>query len=168
MAIGEQIEIMIQSLTGNNVPPELVTIKKSYSNNSADVIKANGELLTGIKCSGLAVEGGQGLLVHRENSPFIIVFEEARQTAQALGLGLFYINDGDLFVELPNGIDNPFSIVNGVLKVEIEGENNYTLVNNDLKYKREVLLWKNVVNANISNYMIICSDFVKNISNKPW
>lgn len=140
MAISEQIEIMIGSLTGNNVPPELVTIKKTYSNNSADVIKTNNELLTGIKCSGLAVEGGQGLLVHRENSPFIILFEDARQTAQALGLGLFYINDGDLFVELPNGIENPFTITNGVLTVEIDGENNYTLVNNDLKYNREVLL----------------------------
>lgn len=140
MAIGEQIEIIVQSLTGNNVPPELITIKKSYSNNSADVIKSNNELLTGIKCSGLAIEGEQGLLVHRKNSPFIILFEDARQTAQALGLGLFYINNGDLFVELPNGIDNPFSIVNGVLKVELDGDNNYTLVNKELKYEREVLL----------------------------
>ena len=140
MAIGEQIEIMIQSLTGNNTPPELVTIKKSYSNNVADVIKANNEVLLGIKCSGLAVEGGEGLLVHRENLPFIILFEDARQTAQALGLGLFFINDGDLFVELPNGIKNPFTITNRVLTVELDGENNYTLVNNELKYKREVLL----------------------------
>lgn len=140
MAIGEQIEIMIDSLTGNNVPPELVTIKKAYSNNSADIIKANNEVLQGIKCSGLAVEGGQGLLVHRENSPFIILFEDARQTAQALGLGLFYINNGDLFVELPNGIENPFTITDGDLTVEIDGENNYTLNNKELKYKREVLL----------------------------
>ena len=140
MAIGKQIEIIVSSLTGNNTPPELVTIKKSYSNNSADVIKANDELLTGIKCSGLPIEGGQGLLVHRENSPFIILFEDTRQTAQALGLGLFYIKDNNLFVELPNGIENPFSIVNGVLKVELDGENNYTLVNNELKYKREVLV----------------------------
>ncbi len=140
MVIGEQIEIMIDSLTGNNTPPELVTIKKAYSNNSADVIKANGELLTGIKCSGLAVEDGNGLLVHRENSPLVILFEDARQTAQALGLGLFYINNGDLFVELPNGIDNPFTISNGVLKVELDGENNYILDNKELKYKREVLL----------------------------
>jgi len=140
MAIGEQIEIMIDNLTGNNVPPELVTIKKAYSNNSADVIKANNEVLQGIKCSGLAVEGGQGLLVHRENSPFIILFEDARQTAQALGLGLFYINNGDLFVELPNGIENPFTITDGDLTVEIDGENNYTLDNKELKYKREVLL----------------------------
>jgi len=140
MAIGEQIEIMIDNLTGNNVPPELVTIKKAYSNNSADIIKANNEVLQGIKCSGLAVEGGQGLLVHRENSPFIILFEDARQTAQALGLGLFYINNGDLFVELPNGIENPFTITDGDLTVEIDGENNYTLNNKELKYKREVLL----------------------------
>lgn len=140
MPIGEQIEIIVSSLTGNNVPPELVTIKKSYSNNSADVIKANNEILTGIKCSGLAVEDGEGLLVHRENLPFVILFEDARQTAQALGLGLFYIKDNDLFVELPNGIDNPFTITNNVLQVEIDGENNYTLDNNELKYKREVLL----------------------------
>lgn len=138
MAIGEQIEIIVNSLTGNNIPPELVTIKKSYSNNSADVIKSNNEILNGVKCSGLSIEGEQGLLVHRENSPFIILFEDARQTAQALGLGLFYINDSDLFVELPNGIDNPFSIVNGVLKVELDGTNNYALVNNELKYNREV------------------------------
>ena len=168
MAIGEQIEIMIGSLTGNNIPPELVTIKKSYSNNSADVIKSNNELLNGIKCSGLAVEGGNGLLVHRENAPFIILFEDARQTAQALGLGLFYIQDGDLFVELPNGIDNPFTITNGVLTVEIDGENNYTLENKELKYNREVLLWKNVLNAKNSNCTIICLVIVKNISNKPW
>lgn len=140
MAIGKQIEIIVDSLTGNNVPPEVVKIKKAYSNNSADVIKPNNEVLNGIKCSGLGVEGEQGLLVHRENSPFIILFEDARQTAQALGLGLFYINDGDLFVELPNGIDNPFSIVNGVLKVEIDGENNYSLDNKELKYNREVLV----------------------------
>lgn len=140
MPIGEQIEIMVNSLTGNNVPPELVTIKKSYSNNSADVIKSNDEVLAGVKCSGLGVEGGQGLLVHRENSPFIILFEDARQTAQSLGLGLFYINNGELFVELPNGIDNPFEITNGVLTVELDGDNNYELVNNELKYKRDVLL----------------------------
>lgn len=140
MAIGEQIEIIVSSLTGNNTPPELVTIKKAYSNNSADVIKANDELLTGIKCSGLAVEGGNGLLVHRETSPLVILFEDARQTAQALGLGLFYINNDDLFVELPNGIDNPFTINDGDLTVELDGENNYTLDNKELKYKREVLL----------------------------
>lgn len=140
MAIGEQIEIIVDSLTGNNVPPELVKIKKAYSNNSADVIKSNNELLQGVKCSGLGVEDGEGLLIHRENAPFIILFEDARQTAQSLGLGLFYINDSDLMVELPNGIVNPFTITNGDLTVELDGENNYTIDNNDLKYNREVLI----------------------------
>lgn len=140
MAIGEQIEIIVSSLTGNNIPPELVKIKKAYSNNSADVIKTNGDLLEGIKCSGLAVEDTEGLLVHRENAPFIILFEDARQTAQSLGLGLFYIKDNDLFVELPNGINNPFTITNGNLTVELNGDNNYTIVNTELKYNREVLI----------------------------
>lgn len=140
MALGEQIEIIVSSLTGNNIPPELVKIKKAYSNNSADVIKPDNTLLEGIKCSGLAIEDGEGLLVHRENGPFLILFEDARQTAQSLGLGLFYINDGDLMVELPNGIDNPFTITNGDLMVELDGENNYEIVNKELKYNREVLI----------------------------
>ena len=133
MGISDQIEIMINSLTGNNHPPQLVTITKSYSNKTCD-IKTEDTILKRIESSGIAVEGTKGLLTFKNgnsNTPFVLLFEDGEATINSLGLGKFTISDdGDLYVELPNGIENPFSIdENGNLKIELESgsTNNYSI-----------------------------------------
>ena len=145
MSISEQIEVMINNLTDNNHPPQIVTITKAYNNNTADIITDNG-ILTNIPCSGKPVQDTQAMLTFNNGdmqNPYLILFEDARITIQALGLGEFYIkDDGILYVELPNGIENPFKISEGTLCVNLpEGvTNNYEIKDNDLYYEREVLV----------------------------
>lgn len=135
MGIMEQIEIAINDRTGNNIPPEVITINKAYSDNTCDITTSKG-VLRNIQCSGLAVEGAKGLLVYEDgeqDKPFVILFEDAETTITSLGLGKFHIYDGDLYVELPEGVPNPFSInEDGDLIVEIpEGKTNNYSINND-------------------------------------
>ena len=135
MSISEQIEIIVNDLTDNNIPPQLVTIKKAYNNKTADITTSNGTYRN-VQCSGLAVEGAKGLLVYEDgeqDKPFVILFEDAETTITSLGLGKFHIHDGNLYVELPEGVPNPFSInEDGDLIVEIpEGKTNNYSINND-------------------------------------
>lgn len=135
MGIMEQIEIAINDRTGNNIPSQLITINKAYNNKTADITTNNGTYRN-VPCSGLAVEGAKGLLVYEDgeqDKPFVILFEDAETTITSLGLGKFHIYDGDLYVELPEGVPNPFSInEDGDLIVEIpEGKTNNYSINND-------------------------------------
>ena len=143
MSLSDEIETMINALTGNNHPPQIVTIVKAYSNNTCDVRNETIELQR-IECSGLAVKDGKGLLTYQEgnsNNPFVLLFEDGETTIQSLGLGKFTIdNNGDLYVELPNGIENRFSIDNnGDLYVELDMgvTNNYSIdETGDVIYER--------------------------------
>lgn len=135
MSIMEQIEIAIDDRTGNNIPVEVVSIIKSYSDNTCDIMSSKGNYRN-VQCSGLAVEGAKGLLVYedgKQDKPFVILFEDAETTITSLGLGKFHIHEGDLYVELPEGVPNPFSInEDGDLIVEIpEGKTNNYSINND-------------------------------------
>ena len=136
MSLGEQIETIITSMTNNNIPSEIVKINKSYQNNTCDIICSKGNYKN-VKCSGLAVTGGKGLLTFMEgkqDKPFVILFEDANNTIQSLGLGRFTIsNDGDLYLELPNNTPNNFSINEDMdLIVEItDGLTNDYSINND-------------------------------------
>ena len=113
MSLSDEIETMINALTGNNHPPQIVTVVKAYSNNTCDVRNETIELQR-IECSGLAVKDGKGLLTYQEgnsNNPFVLLFEDGETTIQSLGLGKFTIdNNGDLYVELDTGVSNNYSI----------------------------------------------------------
>ena len=133
MSLSGEIETMINALTGNNHPPQIVEVTKAYSNKTCDVRNETIELQR-IECSGLAINGGKGLLTYQEgnsNNPFVLLFEDAENTIQSLGLGRFHIDtDGDLYVELPNNAENIFSIDNnGDLYVELDTGiiNNYSI-----------------------------------------
>lgn len=139
MSISEQIEVMITSLTDNNNPPQIITIKEAYTDNTVDIEHQNGTINKSIRASGRGVKGGKGLLTYEngdQNQPYIILFEDAETTINALGLGLFHIHDGNLYVELPNGITNPFSINSGKLYVSLSGNNDYEIKGKDLYYER--------------------------------
>ena len=76
MSIGEQIETIVNSMTGNNNPPQVVKIRKGYDNNTADVITKNG-ILKNVKCSGEATAGDEALLVYDNGdmqTPFLLLF----------------------------------------------------------------------------------------------
>lgn len=140
MSISEQIEIMIQTLTNNNHPPQIITITRTYPKNIVDIQLPDGTIQKEVKSSGRGVTGGKGLLCYNQGSqtqPYIILFEDADQTITSLGLGRFYIHDDELYVELPNNTSNPFTLVDGDLTVTSdETVNNYELKDNDIYYER--------------------------------
>ena len=141
MSISEQIETMINSLTDNNIPSQLVTITKAYPNKTCD-INTNKGSLRNIRCSGLAIPDTTGLLIYEngdQQSPFVLLFTEAETIIHSLGLGLFNITeDGDLTVELPNSMNNIFTInEDGNLTVTLTGTNNYNINDEgDITYDR--------------------------------
>lgn len=144
MSIGEQIETIVASMTGNNLPPQLVTIKEAYTDLRCDITTETGTTLQRIKCSTQPITDTKGLLTYEngdQDKPFVIVFESAETIINSLGLGKFKISDeGDLYVELPNGVDNIFKIENNNLYVNIPTgrENNYNITTfGDIEYERE-------------------------------
>ena len=131
MTIADEITTIIQSLTDNNIPPQIVTITKGYNKPICDITTQTGTLRN-IRCSGLAIPNTTGLLIYEngdEHSPFVILFTEAETIIHSLGLGLFKItDDGDLTVELPNSMNNIFTInEDGDLTVTLDGTNNYSI-----------------------------------------
>ena len=139
MSISEQIEVIVTSLTDNNHPPQIITITEAYNDNTVDIEYPDGTMNKSIKASGRGVTGGQGILTYEngdQSKPYIILFEDAETTINSLGLGLFHIHNGSLYVELPNGVTNPFTINNGKLYVTLTGTNDYELKGNDLYYER--------------------------------
>lgn len=140
MSISEQITKIIQTQTDNNNPPQVITIRKAYNNNTADIETENGTLYN-IPCSGTPIDGTQGLLTYNNgdiNQPYIILFEDAKTTIQAMGYGEFHINtDGDLILELPNGTPNIFTITDG--KLTVTDDPNYEIIDKNIYYNREVI-----------------------------
>ena len=131
MTIADEITTIIQSLTDNNIPPQIVTILKGYNKPICD-IQTQTSTLRNIRCSGLAIPDTTGLLIYEngdEHSPFIILFTDAETIIHSLGLGLFKINeDGDLTVELQNSMNNIFQInEEGELTATLDGTNNYSI-----------------------------------------
>ena len=134
MSLSDEISLMITTLTGNNTPPIVVTVYKAYASNYIDIILPTGDIIKNIEASGRGVENTNALFIQSENKPFVILFEDARDTINSLGLGLFYILDGELYVELPIGITNKFNISNGNLTItDLTG---YKIINQDLTYER--------------------------------
>ena len=73
MGIGEQVETIVASMTGNNNPPQIVTIRKAYDNNTADITAKDG-VFKNIRCSGRANEGDKALLLYENGDmqkPFV-------------------------------------------------------------------------------------------------
>ena len=131
MTIADEITTIIQSLTDNNIPPQIITITKGYNKPICD-IQTQTSTLRNIRCSGLAIPDTTGLLIYEngdEHSPFVILFTDAETIIHSLGLGLFKINeDGDLTVELPNSMNNIFQInEEGELTATLDGTNNYSI-----------------------------------------
>ena len=141
MSISDEITTIIQSLTDNNIPPQIVTIKKAYNTQKCDITTEQGTLRN-IRCSGLPIQDTTGLLIYEngdQQSPFVLLFNDAETIIHSLGLGLFNINeDGDLTVELPNSMTNIFNInEDGDLTVTLTGTNNYSINNEgDITYDR--------------------------------
>lgn len=134
MSLADEISTMITTLTGNNNPPIVVTVNKAYSTNHVDITLPNGDIIENVEASGRGVTNTTALFIQSENKPFVLLFEDATTTINSLGLGLFYINDGDLYLELPIGASNNFNISDGDLTVtDLTG---YKIVNNNLTYER--------------------------------
>lgn len=99
MGIGEQIETIVTSMTGNNIPPEIITIRKAYTNNTAD-ITTKGGVLKNVRCSGKAEQGTAALLVYENGdmqSPFILLFHDIeKQDVLVSGTNIKTINSESL------------------------------------------------------------------------
>ena len=138
MTITDQITTLIQTLTDNNNPPQIITIRKTYNNNTADIETENGTLYN-IPCSGQPITNTKALLTYNNgdiNQPYLLLFEDAKTTIQSMGYGEFHINtEGELIIELPNGITNPFTITNG--KLTVTDDPNYEIIDKNIYYNRE-------------------------------
>lgn len=76
MSILEQIETIIEDMTDNNNPPQIVEISKAHDNNKCDIVTKTGNLRN-IDCSGTATAGDKALLVYNEGDagkPFVLLF----------------------------------------------------------------------------------------------
>lgn len=101
MGIGEQVETIVRSLTGNNNPPQVVTIRKAYTNNTADVITKEG-VLKNVRCSGQAVANTEALLTYDNGdmqTPFLILFN-ASGSATDVNLEMDLMDNGYLKVDV--------------------------------------------------------------------
>lgn len=122
--LSEQIITIIKSEANNNEAPLQGTVKYIYPDGYIDIQLDTGTVKY-IQCIGEAKTGKTGVLVFlngtTDNPIFIVDHDTNEETILALGLGKFTIgSDGDLYVELPNGISNPFSInEDGNLIVEV-------------------------------------------------
>lgn len=144
--LADEIITLIQSEANNNPAPEHCKIIKSYDDGYADIQLSNtSEIIRYIKTIGDNSVDSEGVICYLNGdiSNQIVITDNAQQnemnTILALGLGLFTIrSDGCLYVELPMGISNPFSISDGDLIVNLdEGiTNDYELIERNLIYHR--------------------------------
>jgi hypothetical protein len=137
--LADEIITIIKSESNNNEAPQTGTVNHIYTNGYVDIqLTNNGDIIKYIQCIGEPKTNKNGVIVFLngtlDNPIFIVDHDTTEQTILALGLGLFTIgSDGDLYVELPNGISNPFSInEDGDLLVEIpDGATNDYEINSD-------------------------------------
>lgn len=143
--LSEQIITIVQSEANNNEAPLQATVNHIYTDGYVDIRLTNNDLVKYVQCIGEAKTGKTGVLVFlngtTDNPIFIVDHDSTEETILALGLGKFTIgSDGHLYVELPNGVSNPFSInENGNLIVEVPdgATNDYSINNNgNLIYDR--------------------------------
>lgn len=129
----------------NNPAPEKCTVKKTYEDNRVDIILDNDTPLSYINCLGEPQKNSKGVLIYLNgnyDNPLVIIETDTTEPViLALGLGKFTISsDGDLYVELPNNVENPFSINNnGDLLIELpdDATNDYEIdENGDLIFDR--------------------------------
>lgn len=145
--LGDVISSQIQYEL-NKTPKQLgCTVVNNYNDsNYVDIqLDDTGEILKYTPVVGDNSIGAKGVLCFLdgdENNRTVITSNgKANEinTILALGLGLFTIkDDGHLWVELPMGMNNPFSITDGHLIVSIpEGANNdYEIIDKHLIYHR--------------------------------
>lgn len=117
MSISKEIETIIQSLTDNNYPSQLVTVTKAYNENVCDILTSNGDVMKRVECSNKANIGTKALLTFlegKQDKPFVILFNTGGGGGgDGLLVGSFHINEnGHLIATLPHGAVNPYTINN--------------------------------------------------------
>lgn len=144
--LADEIITLVQSEANNNPAPLRCKVIYVYNDNRVDVnlIQSNN-VMKQVECIGEPKLDSNGVLIFingDENNQLCIIENDTTESViLALGVGKFTIsNDGDLYVELPNGVENPFSIdENGDLIVELPdgATNDYEInENGDLIYDR--------------------------------
>ena len=76
MSLLEQIEAVVNDMTDNNTPSQLIKVIKGYDEKVCDIETSNG-VLRNIPCSVLAEKGDEGLLVYPDGDdgkPFVMIF----------------------------------------------------------------------------------------------
>lgn len=145
--LGDEIVTIAEDVV-SKIPDNIdCTVIKNYEdNNHVDIRLSDDTILKYIQVVGSNNIGEKGLLTFLNkdnNNPIVITGNNIindENTILALGLGLFTIHDGDLYVELPSHIPNPFSInADGDLLIELPSgaTNDYHVNDNgDLIYDR--------------------------------
>ena len=143
--LSEQIEHIVNDLANDNPACEEAVITNVIEG-YCDIKLSNGDGLKHLKYIGTAEPDGKCLVVYPEgeqNNPLVLAvdIDNTETNIRAMGCGLFKIkNDGHLWVELPVGMENIFSInSSGHLKADYPSTNREYILKSDehLYYKRE-------------------------------
>ena len=125
-----------------------ITGRSEINQQRADITLSNGEKLEDVLCIGIPKLNTTCIVIYLNNDPnnpiAVITQNNDSAIAKALGYGAFSIKDDHLFVELPEGMENPFSLSNGHLYIDdskISDVETYSIKNNHI-FKGETDLGK--------------------------
>lgn len=125
-----------------------ITGRSEINQQRADITLSNGEELEDVLCIGIPKLNTTCIVIYLNNDPnnpiAVITQNNDSAIAKALGYGAFSIKDDHLFVELPEGMENPFSLSNGHLYIDdskISDVETYSIKNNHI-FKGETDLGK--------------------------
>ena len=114
-----------------------ITGRSDINQQRANITLPSGEELEDVLCMGIPKIDTSCVVIYLNNDPnnpiAIISQNTDSDVAKALGYGAFTIEDDHLFVELPEGMENPFSLSNGHLYVDdskISNATSYSIKNN--------------------------------------
>ena len=116
-----------------------ITGRSEINQQRADITLSNGEELEDVLCIGIPKLNTTCIVIYLNNDPnnpiAVITQNNDSAIAKALGYGAFSIKDDHLFVELPEGMENPFSLSNGHLYIDdskISDVETYSIKNNHI------------------------------------
>ena len=140
--LSDEIKRIVHEEANNNPASEQCRILSKTDGYATVRLASDNRKLSNIPLIGDAPIDSQALIVYLNgeiNSPIILASGSSdMNTILALGLGLFEIReDGQLWVELPNGISNIFKIESdGKLYVDIPSgaSNDYSLGSDKILY----------------------------------
>lgn len=118
--IGKIIEDKLKEIPSPTLAK--ITGKSEINQQRANITLSTGEELEDVLCIGIPKINTTCIVIYLNNdsnNPIAVITQNNdSDIAKALGYGAFSIKDNHLYVELPEGMENPFSLNNGHLYID--------------------------------------------------